>query len=124
VLADTAAVLRETPERVRFFVMVNHGVPQPLIDATFPQARRFHDQPMDAKIALKLPWAIGHEGLEVVKSGASHPRSLSIWDWIRVRMCAPTLDRDAGDGQVRALLDNRTGDALDVALTAGAVRSV
>jgi isopenicillin N synthase-like dioxygenase len=53
-LADTAATLRDTLERVGFFVMVNHGVSQPLIDATFAQARRFHDQPMDVKIALKM----------------------------------------------------------------------
>ena len=53
-LTDTAATLRDTLERVGFFVMVNHGVSQPLIDATFAQARRFHDQPMDVKIALKM----------------------------------------------------------------------
>jgi isopenicillin N synthase-like dioxygenase len=53
-LAETAATLRDTLERVGFFVMVNHGVPEPLIDATFAQARRFHDQPMDVKIALKM----------------------------------------------------------------------
>ena len=53
-LADTAATLRDTLERVGFFVMINRGVPQKLIDATFAQARRFHDQPMDVKIALKM----------------------------------------------------------------------
>jgi hypothetical protein len=34
------------------------------------------------------------------------------------------IPRDIKYGQVRALLDNRTGEALEVALTAGAVRSV
>ena len=53
-LADTAATLRDTLERVGFFVMVNHSVPQPLIDATFAEAQRFHDQPMGVKIALKM----------------------------------------------------------------------
>jgi isopenicillin N synthase-like dioxygenase len=53
-LAAAATTLRETLERVGFFVMVNHGVPQPLIDQTFAQARRFHDQPMEAKVALKM----------------------------------------------------------------------
>jgi isopenicillin N synthase-like dioxygenase len=53
-LADTAALLRDTLERIGFFVMVNHGVPLPLIDATFAEARRFHDQPMDAKVALRM----------------------------------------------------------------------
>ncbi len=53
-LAATAAILRDTLERVGFFVMVGHGVPQPLIDATFAEARRFHAQPMEAKVALKM----------------------------------------------------------------------
>ena len=34
--------------------MVNHGVPQPLIDRTFGEARRFHDQPLDRKMALRM----------------------------------------------------------------------
>src|SRR5262249_25593389 len=39
---------------VGFFVVVNHGVSQTLIDDTFGQARRFHAQPMDAKLALRM----------------------------------------------------------------------
>jgi isopenicillin N synthase-like dioxygenase len=50
----TAAHLRDTLESVGFFVMVNHGVPPALIDRTFAEARRFHDQPMDAKLALRM----------------------------------------------------------------------
>ena len=34
--------------------MVNHGVPQALIDDTFAEARRFHAQPMEAKLALRM----------------------------------------------------------------------
>ncbi|HYE93747.1 MAG TPA: 2-oxoglutarate and iron-dependent oxygenase domain-containing protein, partial [Terriglobales bacterium] len=49
-----AAALRDILEQVGFFVMVNHGVPQQLIDQTFAEARRFHDQPMDQKLALKM----------------------------------------------------------------------
>ncbi len=39
---------------VGFFVVVNHGIPQALIDDTFAEARRFHAQPMDAKLALRM----------------------------------------------------------------------
>src|SRR6266436_9209416 len=39
---------------VGFFVVVGHGIPQGLIDDTFAQARRFHAQPMDAKLALRM----------------------------------------------------------------------
>jgi isopenicillin N synthase-like dioxygenase len=53
-LEATAAELRDTLENVGFFVMVNHGVPQDLVERTFAEARRFHGQPMDAKLALKM----------------------------------------------------------------------
>src|SRR5438067_6543634 len=53
-LEATAAEIRDTLENVGFFVMVNHGVPQALIDRTFAEGRRFHDQPMDAKRALLM----------------------------------------------------------------------
>ena len=50
----TAAELRETLETIGFFVMVNHGVSPSLIARTFAEARRFHDQPMDRKLALRM----------------------------------------------------------------------
>jgi isopenicillin N synthase-like dioxygenase len=53
-LEATAATLRDTLERVGFFVMVNHGVDQALIAETFAEARRFHDQPMDWKLAHRM----------------------------------------------------------------------
>src|SRR5262245_18932896 len=51
---SVAAELRHALEQVGFFVMVGHGVPQSLIDQTFSEARRFHDLPMAAKMALKM----------------------------------------------------------------------
>ena len=53
-LAAAAAELGDALETVGFFVVVNHGIPQALIDATFAEARRFHAQPMDAKLALRM----------------------------------------------------------------------
>jgi isopenicillin N synthase-like dioxygenase len=53
-LESTAAELRRALEQVGFFVMINHGVPQDLIDRTFAEAKRFHDQPMDAKLAVRM----------------------------------------------------------------------
>src|SRR5712664_346908 len=52
--AATASVLGRALEDVGFFVIVNHGIPQELIDRTFAEARRFHAQPMDAKLALRM----------------------------------------------------------------------
>src|SRR5205823_13601804 len=39
---------------VGFFVLAGHDVPLPLIERTFAEARRFHQLPMDKKLALKL----------------------------------------------------------------------
>ena len=53
-LQATAAELGRALEDVGFFVIVGHGVAQNLIDDTFAQARRFHAQPADAKLALRM----------------------------------------------------------------------
>jgi len=53
-LEATAAELRHALEEIGFFIIVNHGVPPALIDRTFAEARRFHAQPMDAKMALRM----------------------------------------------------------------------
>src|SRR6059036_1413986 len=50
----TAAELDRALRDVGFFVVVNHGIPQALIDDTFAEARRFHAQPMDAKLTLRM----------------------------------------------------------------------
>src|SRR5262245_21817730 len=53
-LEPTARTLRSALEQIGFFILVNHGVPQDLIDQTFAEARRFHDQPMSAKLAVRM----------------------------------------------------------------------
>jgi isopenicillin N synthase-like dioxygenase len=53
-LESTAAELRHALERIGFFIMIDHGVSQPLIDRTFAEARRFHDLPFEAKMALRM----------------------------------------------------------------------
>jgi isopenicillin N synthase-like dioxygenase len=53
-LQATAAQLREALESIGFFILVHHDVPQALIDRTFAAARRFHDQPLAAKMALRM----------------------------------------------------------------------
>jgi isopenicillin N synthase-like dioxygenase len=50
----TAGQLRRALEEVGFFVIVNHGVPQDLIDRTFAQARRLHDLPLETKMRLRM----------------------------------------------------------------------
>src|SRR5262249_52672272 len=53
-LEATAAELRAALEEIGFFVIVNHGVSEDLIARTFAEARRFHDRPIDWKMALRM----------------------------------------------------------------------
>jgi isopenicillin N synthase-like dioxygenase len=53
-LEAAAAELRDALTNIGFFVVVQHGVPQDLINRTFTAARRFHDQPLAAKMALRM----------------------------------------------------------------------
>lgn len=46
--------LRHALEHVGFYFIVNHGVPQSLIDATFAAAQQFHAQSEEAKLALRI----------------------------------------------------------------------
>ena len=49
-----APALRSALEEIGFLIITNHGVPQDLIDATFAEAKRFHDQGLDAKLAVRM----------------------------------------------------------------------
>jgi isopenicillin N synthase-like dioxygenase len=53
-LETVAAELRAALEGVGFFIIVNHGVSRSLIERTFAEARRFHAQPYERKMALKM----------------------------------------------------------------------
>ena len=45
--------LREAMENVGFYILVNHGVTLAQIEETLDAVRRFHAQPLDAKMALR-----------------------------------------------------------------------
>jgi isopenicillin N synthase-like dioxygenase len=53
-LSRTAAQVRHAMENVGFYFIINHGVPQALVDRTFKAAERFHAQPLEDKMALKI----------------------------------------------------------------------
>src|SRR5215470_19957351 len=48
------AELRWAFEKVGFYYLRGHGIPQSLIDATFAQAARFHALPMKEKLAIAV----------------------------------------------------------------------
>jgi isopenicillin N synthase-like dioxygenase len=52
--AAAACAVHDALTNVGFFVLTGHDVPLPLIERTFGEARRFHQLPMDRKLALKL----------------------------------------------------------------------
>lgn len=52
-LARIAGELRQACEQVGFYYLTGHGVPRDLVDRVFDEARRFHAQPLDAKLELK-----------------------------------------------------------------------
>lgn len=49
-----AIELRHALEHVGFYFVINHGIDQVLIDGAFEAARRFHAQPVEDKLALRL----------------------------------------------------------------------
>ena len=51
---EIAPALRLALRDVGFLVITNHGVPQDLIDRTFAEAKRFHDQSLEAKLAVRM----------------------------------------------------------------------
>lgn len=58
----TAVAIGEACRTVGFFYVRNHGVPQPLIDATFAEARRFFAEPLEAKMAIHIARSPHHRG--------------------------------------------------------------
>ena len=53
-LDRTARELRFALTEIGFYFIVNHGVPRALIRGAFEQVKRFHAQPVEKKMALKL----------------------------------------------------------------------
>ena len=53
-LDRAATELRHALTEIGFYFIVNHGVPRGQIASVFDQVKRFHAQPMENKLALKL----------------------------------------------------------------------
>ena len=53
-LARLSAQMHDACTRIGFFYITNHGVPQDLIDRTFAEAARFHAQPLEDKLKLRI----------------------------------------------------------------------
>jgi len=53
-LEKLGAELRHAFTEVGFYFVRNHGIPEELLDATFAEAERFHGQPLEAKLSVKI----------------------------------------------------------------------
>ncbi len=53
-LEKLGAELRHAFTEVGFYFVRNHGISQELLDTTFAEAERFHAQPLEAKLAMKI----------------------------------------------------------------------
>ena len=53
-LDAAAAAVRRACERIGFFYMAGHGVPQAVIDDAFAASREFHALPLEEKMRLKI----------------------------------------------------------------------
>ena len=63
--------LRSACEQIGFFYIVNHGIPEDVIEKAFEQNRRFHAQSIEKKRALKLDqYNVGY--LEINTSTQAH----------------------------------------------------
>lgn len=49
----TAAELRVACEEIGFYFIANHGVSRSLVDRVFAETKRFHDQSLESKLAIK-----------------------------------------------------------------------
>lgn len=66
--------LRYAFENVGFYYLRGHGVPRSLIDAAFAECERFHAQPAEKKLALR----INHHNIGYMAMGGSVARSSKI----------------------------------------------
>ncbi len=69
-LARVAEEVRSALEEIGFFFVENHGVSQTLIDRVFEESARFHAQPLDRKLSLK----VNPKGIGYMPSGLQRPK--------------------------------------------------
>ena len=71
-LARLAAQVRHACENIGFLYVLNHGVPQGIIDRGFAASKRFHALPIEEKLKLRLNENnIGYMPMNVSVQGAS-----------------------------------------------------
>lgn len=62
--------VRQALEDIGFFFIKHHGVPQELIDRVFAEDARFHAQPMERKLTIK----VNNKGIGYMPPGLQQPK--------------------------------------------------
>ena len=113
--APTAEALGRASESLGFYFVVNHGVPQSIIDGAFEQAERFHALPLERKLACSMTKSgpgylpLGGQVQRTSVYGKSEHRDRSASFYIRNDFPADHPDRLAGRPWV---FDNRWPEGL------------
>jgi isopenicillin N synthase-like dioxygenase len=69
-LARLGQEVRQALEDIGFFFIKNHGVAQELIDRVFAENARFHAQPLERKLSVK----VNSKGIGYMPSGLQQPK--------------------------------------------------
>lgn len=69
-LARLGQEVRQALEDIGFFFIKNHGLPQELIDRVFTENARFHAQPLERKLSVK----VNSRGIGYMPSGLQQPK--------------------------------------------------
>jgi isopenicillin N synthase-like dioxygenase len=69
-LAHLGQEVRRALEDIGFFFVKNHGVRQELIDGVFGENARFHSQPLEHKLSVK----VNNRGIGYMPSGLQQPK--------------------------------------------------
>jgi isopenicillin N synthase-like dioxygenase len=69
-LARLGQEVRKALEDIGFFFITNHGVPQELIDRVFAEDVRFHAQPLERKLSVK----VDDKGVGYMPPGLQQPK--------------------------------------------------
>jgi isopenicillin N synthase-like dioxygenase len=127
---EVAAGLRRAYTDVGFAYLVGHRVPAPVVEAAFAQSRRFHELPLEDKLALQVNrWHRGYLPLaestivaSTIQKATRPNRSESLMLMHEVAPCDPARADDplAGPNQWPAL----DGFRENVAAYEAAVRAV
>jgi len=91
-----AQELRYAQENIGFYYIKNHGIPQDLVDRMFAQTARFHAQPLEEKLKIRVnedqAGYIPMEGSRVTSYNPAHANKPDLTEALWIRRERPADD--------------------------------